>query len=96
MSNITRDIRIEWQRWIFRCRQRSAKAHDADRMAKAIIKANLKSIAAKKRLWVIKIAHSEYAILTKQQVRVFFNRIGLTVNYMQCNEYIVHITQKPS
>jgi hypothetical protein len=96
MKNPIRDIRIEIQRWIFRRKQKRAKAHDADRMAKAIIKANLKSKQANKRLWVVKMTQAEYVILTKQQVRVFFQRLGLRVNYMQTNEYIVHITQKPA
>jgi len=96
MKNPIRDIRIEIQRWIFRRKQKRAKAHDAESMAKAIITANIKSKKANKRLWVVKMGYADYVILTKQQVRVFFYSIGYKANYMQENEYIVHITQKPA
>lgn len=93
---LIKDIKIEIQRWNFRRKQRKASSHDHDMMAKAILKANAITERTNKRFFVVKLSYSEYAIFTKQQVRTFFNRLGIKTNYMQCNEYIVHITKKPA
>lgn len=90
-----RDIRIEIERWNFRRKAKKAVDYDHERMGDAVIKAKLTSEKINKRLWVIKLAPGDYVIYTKQQVRAFFNRLQLRVNYMQTNEYIVHITNKP-
>jgi hypothetical protein len=92
-----RDIKIAIQRRIFRYKAARAKRNDTERMAKAIMLANSKSEKLNKRLWVLKLAYSDYAVVTKQQVRAFFTKMGLSrVNYMQTNEYIIHITKKQS
>ena len=89
------NLKIEIQRWRYRRKIKIAKEKDADKMAKAIIKANFQTQRSRKRLWVIKLDYADYVICTKQQVRAYLRKIGLMVNYMQTNEYIIHITKKP-
>jgi hypothetical protein len=91
------NLKIDIQRWNYRRKQKKAKRLDLDKMAKAIIKANLQSERTKKRLWVIKFAPADYQILVKPQVKAFFRTIRpmINVNFYHTNEYVIHITRKP-
>lgn len=90
-----RDRKINIQRWIFRMKSFRAKRNDAKALADAIRRADEQSKRlGGRRLWVLKLGWSDYAVVTKQQVRNFFNSIGMPLNYHQTNEYIVHITRK--
>lgn len=93
MGKLT-NIRINIERWLFRRKISIAKKKDAQKMGEAIDKANRLTERNAKRFWVVKLDNSDYAVCTKQQVRDLFRKLGLRVNYMQLNEYIIHITKK--
>lgn len=96
MKNPIRDIKIEIQRWMFRRKQKKAKAHDYDKMAAAILKAKRISERSKVRLWVVKLSYADYVILTKGQLKAFLRKLGIAskINIYQTNEYVVYITNK--
>jgi len=87
------NLKIDFQRWIFRRRLRQ----DANVMQKTILKADRISERTKKRLWVFKIDASDYRIYTKPEMKGTLRsmKISHLINIYQTNEYIIHITKKP-
>lgn len=96
LLNWLRDLKIDFQRWRFRRNVKISKKYDAQLMGQAITKADDLTRRNNKRFWVLKLSYGDYSVCTKQQVRAYFRNIGLQVNYMQTNEYIIHITKKPN
>ena len=96
MGKLT-NIRINYERWLYRIRQARKRRTDAAKMAIAIADATKQSKKIQKRLWVIKLDTADYAIMTKPQLRVFLRRLGIIdkINYFQPNHIIMHITGKP-
>lgn len=97
MERLT-NIRINYERWLFRMKQSRKKRMDARRMNEAIVNADKQSDKIQERLWVIKLDTADYAIMTKPQLRVFLRRIGMIdkLNYLQPNHIVIHITRKPN
>jgi hypothetical protein len=94
---LLKNLRINIERYNFRRKERKAKSHDADKKAKAIIKANLTSERIRKRLWVLKHGPADYGIYTKAEVKGALRALGLhgLVNMYQPNQYVIHITKRP-
>lgn len=91
--NFINNIKIDFQRWIFR---RNIK-RDAEVMKKVVEKANTISEKTHKRLWVLKIDACDYRIYTKAEMKGALRSLHLQtkINMYQTNEYIIHITKRP-
>lgn len=95
--NLLTNLKIDYQRWMFRRKQSHNKENDIKLRLKAIEKANKMSERSKKRLWVLKMDICDYRIFTKTEIKSAMRRFNqiMRINYYQTNEYIVHITKKP-
>jgi hypothetical protein len=91
-----RDLRIEFERWIYRIRMRRSVRRDNRIQCRYIRRANRRSRRTKKQLWVLRADACEYYIYTKPQVKAAVRslHLGSRINIHQTNEHIVHITQK--
>lgn len=91
------NLKIEYERWQYRRKQRKAREHDADMKAKAILKASMMSEELGKRFWVVKHGESNYGVYLKSELKGALRSLGLSqlINMYQPNEYIIYITRKP-
>ena len=77
-------------------KQNRAKKKDLKTRINAIIRADKLTKKSGKQLFVLRVDNSDYRILTKPQIKATMRKMLnlVSINYMQTNEFVVHITRK--
>ena len=89
------NLKIDFQRWMYRRKHKSGTKVDLKNQLKAIEKAETLSKKRKCRLWVIRIMPGEYVIRSKGDVKAMLRRVGLKgrIDLFQISDSVVHITK---